>query len=75
MYLLIEHNGTQENNNLAVALKTIAEDEFGATCEFIIGKEPDITIYNEDQRELISFSGYRSDDDLKYILNFINEEE
>jgi hypothetical protein len=75
MYLLIEHDGTQDNTKLASTLKDIAEDEFGATCEFVIGKEPDITIYNEDQKELISFSGYRSDDDLKYILNFINEEE
>ena len=75
MYLLIEHDGTKNNNDLAVALKNLAEDEFGATCEFIVGNEPDITVYNEDQRELISFNGYKSDDDLKYILNFINEEE
>lgn len=75
MYLLIEHDGTESNNNLAIALKNLAEDNFGATCEFIIGKEPDITIYNEDQKELISFSGYRSDDDLNYILNYINEED
>jgi len=75
MYLLIEHDGTESSNNLAIALKNLAEDNFGATCEFIVGKEPDITIYNEDQKELISFSGYRSDDDLNYILNYINEED
>lgn len=75
MYLLIEHDGTEVNNNLAVALKHIAEDDFGATCEFIISDVPDIGIYNEDQKELIRFNGPRADVDLNYILKFINEEE
>jgi len=74
MYLLIEHNGSKENNDLAVALKDIAQDEFGATCQFIIGNSPDICVYNEDQKELIRFSGPRSDADLNYILNFIIDE-
>jgi len=75
MYLLIEHNGTETSNTLAGALKDIAEDNFGATCEYIISDVPDIGLYNEDQKELIRFNGPRSEEDLNYILNFINEEE
>jgi len=75
MYLLIEHNGTKENNILASNLKDIAEDDFGATCEFIIGNSSDIAIYDEDQKELIKFTSPRSNEDLKYILNYIIEEE
>lgn len=75
MYILIEHNGTKESNNLANILQDIAEDDFGATCEFIIGDDPNFTIYNEDQKELIKFTGPRSNEDLKYILNYIIEEE
>lgn len=36
MYLLIEHNGTEENTKLASKLRDIAEDDFGATCEYAI---------------------------------------
>ena len=75
MYLLIEHNGTQDNNDLARALKNIAEDNFGATCEYVIGTSPEIAIYDEDQKELIKFNGPRSEADLDYILNFIIEDE
>lgn len=75
MYLLIEHNGTDDSNNFVEALKHIAEDNFGATCEFIVSDVPDVGIYNENQKELIRFSRPRSADDLNYILNFINEEE
>ena len=75
MYLLIEHNGTKENNILASNLKDIAEDDFGATCEFIIGNSSDIAIYDEDQKDLIKFTSPRSNEDLKYILNYIIEEE
>ena len=75
MYLLIEHDGTESNNNLARALKSVAEDNFGATCEYIVGNSSDITLYDDEQKELIKFSGPRSDDELNYILNFIIEEE
>lgn len=75
MYLLIEHSGTKESNDLAGALRNVAEDNFGATCEYIISDVPDIGLYNEDQKELIRFSSPKSDEDLNYILNFINEEE
>ncbi len=75
MYLLIEHDGTEENNNLARALKNIAEDNFGATCEYIIGVSPEIAIYDEDQKELIKFNGPRSEADLDYILSYIMEDE
>lgn len=75
MYILIEHNGTKESNDVASTLKDIAEDEFGATCEFVIGDTSDFTIYDEDQKELIKFTGPRSNEDLKYILNYIIEEE
>jgi len=75
MYLLIEHNGTEAANDLAVALKNVAEDNFGATCEFVISDIPDIGIYNEDQKELIRFTGPRSNEDLNYIINFIYEDD
>jgi hypothetical protein len=75
MYLLIEHDGTEDNNNLARALKNIAEDNFGATCEYIIGDSPEIAIYDENQKELIKFNGPRSDADLNYIIDFIIEDE
>ncbi len=75
MYILIEHNGTEENNALARALNDVAEDNFGATCEYIVGTSSDISIYDEDQKELINFSGPRSEEELNYILNFILEEE
>lgn len=75
MYLLIEHDGTEGNNNLARALKSVAEDNFGATCEYIVGNSPDITLYDDEQKELIKFSGPRSEDELNYILNYIIEEE
>lgn len=75
MYLLIEHNGTKENNILASNLRDIAEDDFGATCEFIIGNSSGIAIYDEDQKELIKFTSPRSSEDLNYILNYIIEEE
>ena len=75
MYLLIEHNGTNESNSLASTIKDIAEDDFGATCEFVIGDSPDFTIYDENQKELIKFTGPRSNEDLKYILNYVVEED
>lgn len=75
MYLLIEHDGTENSNNLARALKNVAEDDFGATCEYIIGNSEGISVYDEDQKELIKFSGPRTNEELNYILNFIIEEE
>jgi len=75
MYLLIEHDGTKLNNDIARALKSVAEDNFGATCEYIVGNSSDISVYDDEQRELIKFSGSRSDDELNYILNYIIEEE
>lgn len=75
MYLLIEHNGTEENTKLASKLRDIAEDDFGATCEYAIGNLSGITLYDDDQDELINFSGPRSDDDLRYILHFVMKEE
>lgn len=75
MYLLIEHDGTKQNNELAVALKNIAEDNYGATCEFIINNVPDIGIFDSEAKELIRFTGPRSEDELNYIINFINEDE
>jgi len=75
MYLLIEHDGTKQNNDLAVALKNVAEDDFGATCEFVISDVPDIGIFDSENRELIRFAGPRTEDELNYIIHFINEEE
>ena len=75
MYLLIEHDGTESNIGLARALKNAAEDNFGATCEYIVGNSSEISVYDEDQKELIKFSGPRTEDELNYILNFIIEEE
>lgn len=75
MYLLIEHDGTEINNDLARALKNVAEDNFGATCEYIIGTSPEISIYDENLKELVKFNGPRSEADLNYIINFIIEDE
>ena len=75
MYLLIEHSGTDDSNNFAEALKHIAEDNFGVTCEFIISDVPDIGLYNEDQKELVRFSRPKTPEEINYILNFINEED
>jgi len=75
MYLLIEHNGTEDNNKIAQNLKEIAEDNFGATCEFVIGNSPEVILYNDEQKELIRLENSCADEELNYILNFINEEE
>jgi len=56
MYILIEHSGTEEHNNIVEEIKDHLEDTYGVTCESIVGKENGpITLYNEDQEVLVEF--------------------
>ena len=67
MYILIEHDGTEEQTKVASTLKDIAESK-GYTSEDTIGSlgEP-IRVYDENLNEVQSF--YSSDDvDLSFDL-------
>lgn len=77
MYLLIEHSGTKEHNELASKIAETAESDFGATCDFTIGDDPSvIVLYDENLKQLAEFSNPRTDDDITFILHFLlNEEE
>lgn len=57
MYVLIEHNGTPQHNKTASEVIDFIEDEFGATCESVIGKEGSpITLYDEDITKIAELS-------------------
>lgn len=72
MYLLIEHSGTKEHNELSSKIQEIAESELGATCDFTIGDSTStITLYDKNLKQLAEFSNPRTDDDITFILHFL----
>lgn len=75
MYILIEHNGIKESLKVANRIQFICEDDYACTCEQTIGNSQDISIYNDSGKELIKLSTKVTDDEIRYVLNYIIEED
>jgi len=65
MYILIEHDGTEEQMKTASYIKTFAEDSLGFTCEQVTGSlgEP-INIYDSKLKPLGSFDSLLNEDEM-----------
>jgi len=75
MYILIEHDGTDEHIKIAQSITDYASDTFGATCEEAVGYVDNITIYNDGLDKLAEFQRSPSDRDLHFYLSITNDEE
>lgn len=75
MHILLEHNGSPENTRAGKIIQEIIENDFGGVCEVMIGNSPNIVLYTEDMKEIVSFEGSYSAEDLEYLVKFIIDEE
>ena len=64
MYLLIEHAGTLEHLKIAENIQYFAEDNFGCSCDTVVGDEGDINLYEEKLTKFATFKAEPSNEDL-----------
>lgn len=76
MYILIEHSGTTEHNNIVEEIKDHLEDTYGVTSESVVGKENGpITLYDENQNILVEFFERPNLEILDFYFSTMEEEE
>ncbi len=76
MYLIIEHSGTLEHNKLAEYISGFAEDEFGMTCQPVVGSEDGpIVLYSEDLTKVAEFDHAPDTTELYFYLSEMEDEK
>jgi len=76
MYILVEHSGTPDHNKAAEFIKDFAEDEFGYTCESVIGSENAlITVYTESLEKIAEFNKDPDETELYFYFKYLKDEE
>tara|TARA_B100000131_G_C18005531_1_gene568246 strand:+ start:482 stop:712 length:231 start_codon:yes stop_codon:yes gene_type:complete len=68
MYLIIETLGTEEHLKIAEDIQDYAEDNFGCTCETVVGNEDSISLYDEGLNKFATFTEAPKDVDLNWYL-------
>ena len=74
MYILIEHNGTEEGLKIASVIQEHAEYERGYSCEQVVGYDSPVTIYSESMQPIATFNSSPSAEDLNFYFNTVNED-
>lgn len=76
MFLIIEHSGTFEHNKIAKYISDFAEDEFGLTCQPIVGSEDGpIILYSEELTKIAEFDHTPDTTELYFYLSGMEEDE
>lgn len=76
MYFLIEHSGTTAGLIGAEKIQQFAEDEFGATCEQVVGdSSEEILVYNEDHEVVGVFGENPTENTMRFTLAMAYDEE
>ncbi len=76
MFLIIEHSGTLEHNKIAEYISDFAEEEFGMTCQPIIGSDKgSIILYSEDLIKVAEFEHTPDTTELYFYLSEIEDDE
>ena len=73
MYILIEHNGTEESLKIASAIQDHVEDSRGYTCDQVVSHDPHISLYDSSMNLLTSFNSKPSEDDLNFYLEMVTD--
>ena len=75
MYLLIEHSGTVEHLKIAEDIQDFAENQYGCSCETVVGDQNEINLYNDSLSKFASFNNSPTDEDLSWYLGLSLETE
>jgi len=76
MYILVEHSGTPEHNKTAEFIKDFAEDEFGYTCESVVGAEDSpVVVYTESLEKVAEFNKSPDETELYFYFKYLPDEE
>ena len=75
MYLLIEHSGTSEHMKIAEDIQNFAEDNYGCTCESVVGLQDSINLYDIELTKFATFQGAPKNEDLNWYLALSLETE
>ena len=73
MYLLIEHNGSEEGLKIASAIQDHAESNNGFSCDQVVSHDAKISLYNEGMELIASFNDSPSEEDLNFYFNMVTE--
>ena len=69
MYVLIEHSGTEDHLKIAESIQDFAEDEYGCTCETVVGENEEINLYDQELSKFATFGNLPSEQDLTWYFN------
>lgn len=76
MYILIEHNGSQDHLEFVKKIQELLEDEYGATVEQVIGhNDKTIILYSEDLEKITELSPMEDLSVLSFYINNYYEDE
>jgi hypothetical protein len=77
MYLAIEHSGTNTGLDAAEKIQQFAENEFGASCDQVVGstEKSEVIVYNEDQEIVGIFGENPTEDTMRFTLAMAYDEE
>tara|TARA_Y100001937_G_C6932536_1_gene246669 strand:- start:326 stop:562 length:237 start_codon:yes stop_codon:yes gene_type:complete len=74
MYILIEHNGSEESLKIASVIQDHAEYERGYSCDQVVGHNAPVTIYDMSMKPIATFNSAPSEQDLNFYFNTVNED-
>ena len=75
MYILVEHSGTANHNQVAEFIKDFAEDEFGYTCESVVGAEDSpVVVYTESLDKIAEFNKNPDETELYFYFKYLKDE-
>jgi len=75
MYILLEHDGTEERAKLAQDISYYLENNLGATCDEVVGDDSQaVGIYDGSFSKLASFNKLPTEAELNFFVALIDEE-
>ena len=75
MYILVEQSGTANHNQVAEFIKDFAEDEFGYTCESVVGAEDSpVVVYTESLDKIAEFNKNPDETELYFYFKYLKDE-
>ena len=69
MYVLIEHSGTPEHLQISDNIRDFAENNYGCTCETVVGDNNEINLYTEGLDKFATFASAPKEQDLTWYFN------
>ena len=76
MLIIIEHSGREDHNQVVKEMQEFIEDEFGFTCEQIIGKlDSPIIMYDDDMNKIVEFKRPPEKELISfYLLDYLDKD-